>query len=531
MAGQPPYKGNPSDPTLPKEVYPYRVTQKIRGEFSLYLEPTTLAQRFVGYLRHADPTTTPINAFVYPSANFFIPMKDVAQPRLGATLLGAAFTAGKNWPIIGHKKRFTNAGGVQMEVRVTQSDDYLQNDIIEVLYPNPLTGVLKWYKISYKIWGLVANTLYDWESVIPGLHRYYMDDWFDTNTDPSLSLNTPRLVWTNGRPFIYSWLGAAAPIIDIYNVGTNYYLTTSYGQIIYSPLSGTAWIRGEVVTGSVSGATALVGGTSVINSQSVMTLIHVSGVFQFGESINGSTSGAAATVNNYTPPPTTWASLGFTTLNGESLYINIDGNTYNITGLNLNTNSLLLGSGSPPPISVGDVAFSIIRVDATTVPMDVCRQNQNYMFYGNWDNRKLYMSNAFGHDATATITNAQSALDNLVVSGSFTGTGYHYYTILVTAIGATDTYQWSYDGGAPTTGVSMSNTAHLLSNGISVTFPEITGHAVGDTWTISVVQAVTNAWANFYYSLPRLPGEGYVFELPSNFWAMEPQESVMYVNT
>lgn len=523
--------GNQKDPLQVNNPYPYRVDKALRSAYSLAMSPQILAQRFIGYLRHADSTTTPLNALTFPSQNCFIPMKDKIEPRLGSTLLGAPYTDGKNWPIIGHKKRFTTAGGISIEVRVTQSNDYIQNDIIEVLYPNPLTGVLQWYKISYSIWGLLANNLFDWSSVIPGVHRYYMDDWFDTNTNPSISLNTPRLIWTNGRPFIYSWLGAAAPIIDILQNGTSYYLTTSYGELLYAPLSATPWQRGEVVTGSTSGATALVASTAIVNSRSVMELIHVNGVFQFNESITGGTSSAIGTVVNYTPPPTTWGSLGFTNIAGEAPFFSVNENHFDLSG-NIATNSYILGSSTTPAIAVGDVAFSIIRADATTIPLDVCRQNKNYMYYGNWSSRRYFMSNAFGHDATATITQSDSSLDNLIVSGTFTGTGSHTFKILVTAAGTPDTYQWQFDGGTPTTGVAMANTAHLLSNGISVTFPETTGHTLGDSWTITVNQAVTAAWTNFYYSLPaRLPGEGYVFQLPSNFWAMEPQEDVMYVNT
>ncbi len=521
-----------NDPLQAKNPYPYRVTAGLRKAFTLNPgEPATLVQKPVGYLNHADPTTIPVNALTYPSQNCFIPMKDRVVPRLGSTLLGAAATANQNWPIVGHKERYTTAGGISMEVRVTKSSDYLQNDIIEVLYPNPLTGINQWYKISYKIWNLIASTLSDWTSVAPGIHEYYMDDWFDTNLNPALSLNTPRLIWTNGLPFIYSWLGAAAPIIDIYKNGTNYYLTTSYGTMTYTPSTGTAWVRGEVVTGGTSGATALVGGTSVVNSISTMTLIHVSGVFQFGEAISGGSSGALATVNYYLPPANTWASLGFTLLSGEAPYMIIDGIAYSTTGGNFATNSYILTSVSTPAINVGDVAFSVPRADAQVMPVDVCRQNQNYMFYGSWNSRRLEMSNSFGHDAFQSITNSTATLNTMVLSGAFTGTGYHTYIITVTATGAPDTYQWSYDGATPTTGVAMTTGAHLLSNGISIAFPETTGHVLGDSWTITVGQAVTNAWANFYYTtIGRAPGEGYVFQLPSNFWAMEPQESVMYVN-
>ena len=525
-------------PGQKREQYPYRVTMALRKAFSLYDTPTTIFQKFIGYFRHADKTTLPDNTLTYPSQNCFIPMKDKIVPRLGSTLLGAAYTANKNWPIIGHKKLYITAGGFSTEVRVTQSNDYNQNDIIEIFYPNPLTGVSQWYKISYYVWGLVPSTYSNWSSVFPGVHRYYMDDWFDTNVNPSKSFNIPRLIWTNGNPFIYSWSGGIAPIIDIYQSGTSYYLTTSYGSMVYAPLSGTAWIRGELVTGGTSGANAFVASTAVVNSFSVMKLIHVNGTFVYNESITGGTSGAVATVTSFTPPPTTWASLGFidNASSGENSQIVINGTLF-VVSTSFNTNSWLLASGTPPGINVGDVAFTVPRADKTSAPIDVCRNNQNYMFYGNSNSRNYYMANAFGHDSVQTVSSSNALLNNLVVSGTYTGSGSHTYKVLITTAGAPDQFQWQIDGATPiATGVSVTGSAQTLSNGISVTFGTTTGHLVGDYWLITVNQAVNSttvpAWANFYYSTPaRLPGEGYIYQLPSNFWAMEPQESQMYVNT
>lgn len=526
------------DPAQGDNPYPYRVTQAIRKAFTLNsASPASLAQRFVGYLNHADPTTIPINALTYPSQNGFIPMKDKFVPRLGSTLLGQAYTANKNWPIIGHKKRFTTAGGFSLEVRVTQSDDPNLQDIIEVLYPNPTTGVLQWYTISTGVWQPTLRTLSPWNAISPGVHRYYMDDWFDTNLNPSESLNASRLIWVNGLSYAFSWLGGIAPIVSVDGTPASapWFLTVAFGTIAYRVLFPGSYTVGESVFGSISGASGIVVVSGiVVGGHETMTIRNISATpFLAGESLTGSTSGYATTIIYYTPPANTWASLGFLdpTISGESSFININGIGYTvISGWNTDTLTMAITAGAIP--NVGDVAFSYPRADATPVPMDVCRQNQNYMFYGYWKSRRLFMSNAFSHDATATITNAQSSLDNLLVSGSFNSTGFNTYTILVTGTGTPDTYQWSYNGAAPTTGVSMTNTAHLLSNGISVTFPETTGHTIGDTWTISVNQAVTNAWINFYYSTPaRLPGEGYIYQLPSNFWAMEPQEDVMYINT
>lgn len=523
------------DPAVPKLPYPYRVTAKLRAAFTLGDQPATVLQKWIGYLRRADQTVQPANSLAYPSQNCIIPMKDKIDPRAGSTLLGAAYTAGKDWPIIGHKKRFTTMGGVDVEVRVAKSNDGTLNDIVQVLYPNPLTGINQWYTISAGIWGLVPNTLSAWTAVPPGLHRYYMDDWFDSNLNPAKSLNVSRLIWVNGLSFIFSWIGAIAPIVNITgSISGNYFLSVDFGNLVFEPLFPGSYTVGEVVTGGTSGATAVVVSEQIVNSVSTLTLIRNSGVFVPGETLTGGTSAYVSLVTSYTPPANTWASLGFLdpTIGGESPYININGIAYFVAN-GWGTNTIDVISPFNPEVSIGDVAMSYPRADATTIPLDVTKNNQNYMYYGYWKSRRLFQSNAFGHDATQIITGTTAVLNDLVVTGPYTGTGSHTYKILITSAGTPDQFSWSVDGGIPTaTGVAITGAAQALSSGISITFGDTTGHTVGDSWTIEVNQPVTKAWTNFYYSIPvRKPGEGYVFQLPANFWTMEPQESQMYVNT
>lgn len=97
--------------------------------------------------------------------------------------------------------------------------------------------------------------------------------------------------------------------------------------------------------------------------------------------------------------------------------------------------------------------------------------------------------------------------------------------------GGADTFQWQIDNATPTTGVVITGANQTLSNGVVIKFVKKTGHTIGDFWDITVIQAITRAWVNFYYTLPvRRPGEGYVYNLPSNFWTMDTQEESMYVN-
>lgn len=690
-----------------KQQYPYRVTVKLRSAFSLGDTPSVPSEKYpwIGYYNFMDQTRLPDNCLTYPSQNCFIPFKDQVVPRLGNQLLGQPYT--NDWPIIGHKERFTNLGGIETEVRVTQSSDANLKDIIEVLYPNPGTGVLQWYQITQNVNPLTA-----------GIHRYYMDDWFDTNLNPGLSLNLPRLIWVNGLNQIFSWTGGIAPIVSV-NTNTSISTTPgitweslgfvaplSSGFINYINGTGT-FIVGDIITGLSSGAT---GKVTAVDSAS-LTLTDIVGIFSVNESITGSSSGATGTVGSYIAPST--QSSGNITVNGV---------LYTITG-GWDTDTLTLSNTSG--ILANDVAFSQIQVDSAPIPFDVCSNNQNYMFYGSWKSRSLYMSNQFSNSATQEITAVQANQNDLVLGLTpFTGMGNHVYRVTIdsvnpnnnsqeyipgtgslndgtfntagynaggitpniykvamlgdlslvasitsgifsigdTVTGATsmaqgvvittynngtnqvygirmitgfgfvfgenvtgsssthvnvvvqslwqnwiqysknnivinidtgsgsmpiaalntniitlsdgltiqfanfqghgigdvfqltintagyDTFQYQVDGGAPieTMQPITAGDTIFLQNDVTLSFVSQTGHTIGDYWEISVNQAITDAWSNFYYTLNgiptsttftntpsggRRPGEGYIFQLSANFWAMAPQESEMYVNT
>lgn len=99
-------------------------------------------------------------------------------------------------------------------------------------------------------------------------------------------------------------------------------------------------------------------------------------------------------------------------------------------------------------------------------------------------------------------------------------------------IGNQDTFAWQKDDGPQTSGVAITGGYQTLSDGVRIKFVNKRGHSVGDTWDITASPEVKRAWANYYYALPiRKPGEGYIFHLTSNFWAMDTQEEQMYVNT
>lgn len=79
-----------------------------------------------------------------------------------------------------------------------------------------------------------------------------------------------------------------------------------------------------------------------------------------------------------------------------------------------------------------------------------------------------------------------TGLDDLSVSGVYSGSASTTYIIEIDGT-VPDTFQWSDDNGATwTTGVTITGSSQLLSNGVSITFAAITGHTLGDIWTITV---------------------------------------------
>lgn len=104
---------------------------------------------------------------------------------------------------------------------------------------------------------------------------------------------------------------------------------------------------------------------------------------------------------------------------------------------------------------------------------------------------------------------------------------------------APDTFTWQMNNGPISAPIPMTSGTDIpIDNGLVVQFGSSTGHQVGDFWYIHADQEIVRPWANFYYTLDfltqnsaRKPGEGYVYDIPANFWTMDTFESSMYLNT
>lgn len=90
-----------------------------------------------------------------------------------------------------------------------------------------------------------------------------------------------------------------------------------------------------------------------------------------------------------------------------------------------------------------------------------------------------------GHKKIGLVDFTGSGEDDLDTSGTYTGSDTKDYIVEITSGDPADpnVFKWSDDGGSSyTTGVNITGAAQSLSNGVSITFGETTGHETGDIW-------------------------------------------------
>ncbi len=612
-----------------KEQYPYRVTAKIRGAFSTGDQPNSILANWQGYFRNTDKTILPPNTLTFPSINCFIPNKDRIVPRLGTTQLGQAFT--NAWPAIGHKKRFATMGGIEVEVRVNKSDDTNLKDIITVLYPNPVSGFLQWYQITENVNPLPV-----------GLHRYYMDDWFDTNLNPAKSLNLSRLIWVNGLAQIFSWTGGIAvigslvtntsittvggvtwaslgfvdPAIDpsssgnIIVNGVKYVITGGYATDTLT-LTNTSGISvNDIATSEIQMASAPVGFDSCRQNKNYMfygswnsrryfmsngfshdATQEITAVQAFQNDLvldqSSQYTGTGShiyrvTIDGVFPAINTNDQIFVGTTGANGSYFDTtaySGGTaqhiYRIAIIADSVLTLVAGAGvfsdgeglvctnggvvtaTLKVVAGGNLAGGALitqTISGTVSPGDTVTGTSTgtvrtclaFLYHNSAqffkDNIQIVGLPGMFNDGIIfgviqmALPQTFNLIDGLTFVNSQIGgnTAGDYYQLTIQKQPASpDTFQWQIDGGTPVaTGVSITGGNQTLNDGIQISFVNTTGHALGDYWDITVNQAVTQAWTSFYYTLPvRKPGEGYIYQLPSNFWTHAPQEEQMYVNT
>lgn len=90
-----------------------------------------------------------------------------------------------------------------------------------------------------------------------------------------------------------------------------------------------------------------------------------------------------------------------------------------------------------------------------------------------------------------------TGLDDMTSGGAYTGdpSSWRYYHgtywVEIDSEGTPDTFRWSFDQGRSWSDpIAISGEAQLLSDGITVTFVNTTGHTVGDAWAFEAAASV-----------------------------------------
>ena len=91
----------------------------------------------------------------------------------------------------------------------------------------------------------------------------------------------------------------------------------------------------------------------------------------------------------------------------------------------------------------------------------------------------------------AVFDGSDPLTDDLTPGGLYTGTSSTFFTVVIdNAAASPETFKWKKGSGTFTTGVNCSTSPIVLSDGVTVKFGAITGHNLGDTWSILAEDSV-----------------------------------------
>lgn len=370
--------------------------------------PNFLWEAYSGYQNRQDPTVQSQNTLAAGSYNGSVPSKDMFVPDLGKMLLAQVFT--ENVGINGNRTKYTNLAGIEIEVRNWFSGD-ARNDVVEVLFTNESTGTTLFQQITEN-----SNPL------PTGVHRFKYTEWFDTSLDGT-SLNINRLIWVNGLTKIFSWTGGIATIGTVTGTTIATFSGNTWGSygfiqgsnIVVNGLAYTitsGWDTNILTMASTAGISTNQVASSQIRMDSAtqnltISFTSISGVFQINETVTGGTSGATGEISYL--KTTTPATLTVVPTNGINFLVGetITGGVSNATGTILDTNT-------------------------GTIALDYCDTCKNYVLYGSWKLKQLFISNNFNRNTSQLITSANAIQNDLIIANSSSYTGLGSHTIVVT---------------------------------------------------------------------------------------------------
>lgn len=437
---------------------PQRVTNAIRKAYIFGDMPVDTFENWIGYVNMKEKTLLPLNVLTAPSQNCIIPQKDVITPRTGSLVLGQTFT--EEAPILGNATKYNNIAGTEMEVRAWNSTPHFLVTTVtgSFAYNETITGGSS---------GATATLLYILNGVfflsnITG--TFSMGETITGGTSGAtavVSTITVQLrdvleaLYTNTVTGITSWVQLTETLNPL-SVGAN-----NPPSMALTPLNPgrqrfyfDSWF--DTTVNTANGTIPSLNLPRLVWVNGIATIFSWSGGIVTIESVSGN--------NLIIDSSTTWEAQGFIDpADGGTGYIVVNGVKYQGTG-GWATDTLTVTSSSG--ISTNNVATALIETDSAPIPFNMCCANDNYMYYGSWKSQLLYQSNGHNKDATEIITYSQAAQNDLVVTGNYTGTGTHTYTVTIDSVHpATDNQTFtSYTGGS---GTSFFNTTRYVGIGLN----------------------------------------------------------------
>lgn len=469
-----------------------------------------------------------------------------------------------NGPIIGHSEKFASKTGQVMEIRAfnqANPDDIPTVTVYQALWTDPDGN-------GEKQWVTFAPTPVEQLPDIGG-KRIFFTEWWDADTEIIITPGdepTPnggpkgRLIWADGTTTIRAWSGAIAKIRAI--SGNDITIEATYSSWNDAGFDGgirdTLGNRYFVINGIKHPITGDL-------ATDTITLNNVVGI-QVGDLV---------------------ADYPNETLSKDDSIFDFAKAVENHVVYGNYKTRQLFGSNAfayDPSVYVNSV--SAVQDDLIISDIDLYSATTVHTLKFVINQVALPPERTFSPSSIGEV-------DDLVFTGTHTGDNRDHYVIVISAPGPSTAFNVFYNGALIDTGVLVS--AHLgpantyvLPNGVELyftgfsghainsgweyyiggldqfavyvdgettpSFPSIpiydpnpdypfvynnvifsfgnaTGHALGDTWNVTLEPVVNFPWADFYYSVPtRKPGQGFIAYLPSNFWTMEVQEDVLYIN-
>lgn len=498
---------------------------------------------FNGYSNFRDVTNTPRTKMVAGSLNTFMPDGEKVEPRAGMAYWGAAGTQGTQtnayWTLAHriHSKYddFVNVQGTKISLRVFYSGTSAQGDVMEAWLPVYVAGVAT----STSQWYQVTATSPTNKLLAPANkgHRYYWAEWWDT-----INL-IPRVTFTLGMTSIASWSGGVAVVtgvtpttittngiwiargfidapegnpIVIVN-GVEYTVTAGFGTNTITVASTAGVALDDLVFSSVQLDDTLSGGTTYDVCSMINNQVYYMDWNQRNVYISWNRNQLAST----------------TIIDNAILADLIATGTYN--GTNTELIRVKIDSIIQPPIrtfapfvvgNIDNIVFSGAHTGSVRDIYQVTLSAIGPTFFYD-----IFLNGALLIAATPLFATPYVAPNGITISavGTFPTTS-AIGDVWTYEIGGADTYTW-YIGDA-NQGVNIPVTTPIVDSGVTYTFQNPNGHALGDSWLITNQPTIIRGWSNFTYTNPgRLPGQGFTLLLDSNGWTMQPQENVMYMNS